>query len=273
MASDHSRQLSELTLLETMYPEEFRWKSQRPDDLDTDEQSIDEETGNGVLEFGFVANSSYNLEFTLPSGYPSTSRPAVYLTCGDTVDTRARKETRSVLATLVNEICEDGAGNEVLDIIIQRFVDEIATPNTHDSSITMAAQEASTQRDQAVIYKRVVIWSHHLLSTAKRKDIISWSAELRLAGFSRPGYPGGIFVEGEEGDVDEFVSRLKGLKWQALQIRGVEVGKERVLGEGRGVTEVGGLGEVVDGLKDEGCRNMFLDGMRIGVGGSNIHGI
>lgn len=120
-----------------------------------------------------------------------------------------------------------------------------------------------------VTTKRLLLWSHHLLATSKRKDIVTWSRELRLGGFSRPGYPGAIFIEGLSGDVDEFVTRIKALRWQALQVRAEESDEhgKRVCGDGReGVVEVEGLGEIVEGLKrvDARVADLFMEGMKIG---------
>lgn len=35
-----------------------------------------------------------------------------------------------------------------------------------------------------------LVWLHHLKSTTKRKLIVQWARELRLAGASKPGFPG-----------------------------------------------------------------------------------
>ncbi|GJN92109.1 hypothetical protein Rhopal_005138-T1 [Rhodotorula paludigena] len=67
--------------------------------------------------------------------------------------------------------------------------------------------------------KTVLLWSHHLLATSKRKDIVAWSTELELYGLSKPGYPGVIIVEGLAHNADEFVCRIKQLQWKALQVR------------------------------------------------------
>lgn len=48
---------------------------------------------------------------------------------------------------------------------------------------------------------RKLIWFHHIKSTAKRKDIVSWAHELSVRGFSKPGFPGIIICEGMEDDV------------------------------------------------------------------------
>ncbi|BGP36354.1 hypothetical protein JCM10450v2_000253 [Rhodotorula kratochvilovae] len=67
--------------------------------------------------------------------------------------------------------------------------------------------------------KTTLLWSHHLLATSKRKDIVAWSTELGLYGLAKPGYPGVIIVEGIASNVDEFVHRIKQLQWKALQVR------------------------------------------------------
>ncbi|PRP79763.1 RWD domain containing 2B, partial [Planoprotostelium fungivorum] len=83
------------------------------------------------------------------------------------------------------------------------------------------ARETSAEdpKDEPVNVSLVVIWSHHLLATSKRKDILEWSEELDLCTISKPGYPGVIVVEGLEDMVKEFVSRIKSLNWQALSVR------------------------------------------------------
>ena len=151
-----------------------------------------------------------------------------------------------------------------LDTSEARLDGSIVSCQIGDAESLEQPTRSSEKNGQRV--KRTILWSHHLLATSKRKDIVNWSRELRLGGYSRPGYPGAIFVEGELESVDEFVRRIKGLRWQALQVRAEETGSLRVFGDGmEGVLEVESLGEVVDGLRrrDEGVARMFLEGMKI----------
>lgn len=67
--------------------------------------------------------------------------------------------------------------------------------------------------------KECVLWSHHLLATGKRKDIVNWASELQLYGISKPGYPGIIIVEGIEASVDEFVYRIKVGSFTTIHLR------------------------------------------------------
>lgn len=155
---------------------------------------------------------------------------------------------------------------EMLDLIVTLFTEYLPELTEIDASTADQSQESGQGRHQhASKIKRVVIWSHHLLATSKRKDIQAWSKELSLSGYSRPGHPGSIFVEGDEDQVDEFIRRLKQLRWQALQVRGEETAEKRICGPGDGVLEVEGLGEIAEALKkiDADTADLFLQAMKI----------
>ncbi|GAA5870394.1 hypothetical protein JCM16303_001988 [Sporobolomyces ruberrimus] len=98
----------------------------------------------------------------------------------------------------------------------------IATNPLAASSSTVETAERrqpSAPRTGPIQLAITLIWSHHLLATSKRKDIVAWSTELKLFGISKPGYPGVIVIEGSKENVDDFVWRIKQLQWKALQIR------------------------------------------------------
>lgn len=70
---------------------------------------------------------------------------------------------------------------------------------------------------------------HHIYNKNKRRDILQWAKELCLSGFSVPGKPGIVCVEGtkEVGtsrcsllmflqNVRTYVQRLRRLPWQAM---------------------------------------------------------
>lgn len=210
---------------------------------------------------------------TLPSTYPSTSKPTAYLNCGDTISTSRRKEARTALTKIVDSQPTD---LEILDQITSSLIDLLPTLTAPDQpsrpssikdgieSTANPSQAPKPPRPQKI--KQVVIWSHHLLATSKRRAIQSWSKELRLAGFARPGHPGAVFAEGQVDQIDEFVRRLKALRWQALQVRAEDVVEARILGSGdEGVVECESLGEIAESLKakDAEVGAMFLEGMKI----------
>lgn len=65
----------------------------------------------------------------------------------------------------------------------------------------------STVQPVHVILTRLWIYSHHIYNKCKRKDILQWAKELSLSGFSMPGKPGVVCVEGPLGACEEFWSR------------------------------------------------------------------
>lgn len=77
----------------------------------------------------------------------------------------------------------------------------------------------STVQPVNVILTRLWIYSHHIYNKYKRKDILQWAKELALSGFSMPGKPGVVCVEGPNGACEEFWSRLKKLNWKRILIR------------------------------------------------------
>lgn len=83
--------------------------------------------------------------------------------------------------------------------------------------VTSKMEDESKQgRKQPTSFTRLWIHSHHIYSRSKREDIFAWSKERGLTGFSLPGKPGIICVEGPQGEVDEFWHKLRRLNWKKL---------------------------------------------------------
>ena len=83
-------------------------------------------------------------------------------------------------------------------------------------------------------FLRMWVYSHHIFAKSKRRDILDWTQELELTGFSLPGKPGLVCVEGPRGKVEEFWQRLRSLNWKKLVLKDQE---EYDIGPG-GVTEL-----------------------------------
>lgn len=66
---------------------------------------------------------------------------------------------------------------------------------------------------------RVLIWFHHMKSVEKRKSIVAGARDARLRGFSKPGLPGVVAAEGEPCELTAFVSALRAMRWQAMDVR------------------------------------------------------
>lgn len=68
-------------------------------------------------------------------------------------------------------------------------------------------ESVSTQSKES--FTRLWIYSHHIYNKIKRKNILEWSKELNLSGFSMPGKPGIVCVEGLQSACEEFWSRYR----------------------------------------------------------------
>ncbi|KAG8518479.1 RWD domain-containing protein 2B [Galemys pyrenaicus] len=84
---------------------------------------------------------------------------------------------------------------------------------------TSAPTAGSTVQPEDLILTRLWIYSHHIYNKCKRKNILEWAKELSLSGFSMPGKPGVVCVEGPQSACEEFWSRLRKLNWKRILIR------------------------------------------------------
>lgn len=123
---------------------------------------------------------------------------------------------------------------------------------------------------------RLVLWFHHIKSVTKRKAICGWARELGLGGLAKPGFPGVVVVEGLTECVRDFVARVRGLQWQAMQQRGEEAvpcnacatGRMEPLpargfvGEFEELPETG-LSELGAACRRAGCEHLFLAALKL----------
>lgn len=108
--------------------------------------------------------------------------------------------------------------------------------------------------------------SHHLVSPQKRRSMQQWSSELSISGFAKVGYPGVIYAEGAQDNVEEFVTNVKAMQWLALRVRFVEPIDPGEAHERRW-TEFQKVGEVVEEMTRIGREEFILE-MGIGSAGS-----
>ncbi|KAK6047339.1 hypothetical protein COOONC_15156, partial [Cooperia oncophora] len=81
----------------------------------------------------------------------------------------------------------------------------------------------SCEPDCSEEFARYYILSHHLRSSVKRSNILQLAKELHLSGFSSPGKPAVIIVEGKTSSCEEFWREVKSWSWQRISLRHSEV--------------------------------------------------
>ncbi|XP_069746156.1 RWD domain-containing protein 2B isoform X2 [Narcine bancroftii] len=76
-----------------------------------------------------------------------------------------------------------------------------------NKEITPSEKRQPTNRTKDAICTRLWIYSHHIYNKEKRKNILEWAKELSLTGFSMPGKPGVVCVEGTYCACEEYWAR------------------------------------------------------------------
>ncbi|BFG05198.1 RWD domain-containing protein 2A [Drosophila madeirensis] len=149
---------------------------------------------------------------------------------------------------------------EQIEALIQRPASEFELPHL----------EAPEQPQPAAHLERLWIYSHHIKSSAKRQELIRQARQLELTGFSRPGKPGIICVEGQTEQVQEFWRTIKSLRWQKISVVRTEPRQRRRVFET--------FSEQLFNEEDEGIMNMgqfikFLEAHGVGYMKSELFGL
>jgi len=100
---------------------------------------------------------------------------------------------------------------------------EDALEDVTKSATVAAAAAVLPDTASASEWVREYMFSHHIYSQSKKRDMLHWSKELDVGGFYVPGKPGFILLEGPGEAVADLVRRLHRLPWQKLTTRLHEV--------------------------------------------------
>lgn len=106
-----------------------------------------------------------------------------------------------------------------IDIVQTAFqlVDEITS-----SSGDIQDSFSTLTQTVSLSISRVLIYSHHIRSEMKKKEIREQANFFDLGGIWKDGFPGIIVVEGESNNVIEYTKIIQRLKWQHIVVRGEE---------------------------------------------------
>lgn len=210
-----SQQMSEFESLQSMYP------------LQGELILNDRDAINEILNF-LSHNSEYipnNLDFklnllineikleifiNLPSSYPKRE-PDIYVRCN-----QLNRQTESKLnSELMNYIKEEFIGETCLYTAISWLQDNMEHfPLSTQESCTANSGNKPLIEDHQ--FSRLWVYSHHIYNKKKREEIVKKAKDLKLTGFSLPGKPGIICVEGPSDDCNEWWKYIKSMNWQAL---------------------------------------------------------
>lgn len=218
-------QLAEIELLSSMFPtqEEFEITDQLAlaelrDNVegsrDTPNSSRPQFIIKQRLDTGQTAcvnEGNVTIACTYPSEYPSVI-PEVAVRCPD-----LSRAQQTQLHIDLNRYLLDNCQGDICVLSAVEWARDNCQLYVTKSRSTPATESASQTTPQ--VFTRLWIYSHHIYNKIKRKSILEWSKELGLSGFSMPGKPGIVCVEGLQGACEEFWSRVKVLTWKKIMIR------------------------------------------------------
>lgn len=129
--------------------------------------------------------------------------------------------------------------------------------------------QTSEKCDQLVRYW---IYSHHIYSKTKRREILNLAHLLHLTGFCMPGKPGIICVEGAASDCQEWWQTIKSMNWKRIFCKVTEECKddretffkfktfEEVIFQNNSIKcNHMDMGELYKHLERHGCEYIFKD--------------
>lgn len=161
-----------------------------------------------------------SVEVTFPPHYPVREAPIVKLQCGSGIS----EQQLLMMSSGVQAAANDRHGVEsVLHVL--KAVQELANSSEEEAdcqeTIDAQAHARIFSRDSRFLQRRAV-WFHHIRSPLKKRCIKEWSESLNIGGYVKVGRPGVLIFEGESENVHEYMKRIRKLKWQAMELRGVE---------------------------------------------------
>jgi len=197
------------------------------------ESSADEQEFNlgSLTSISFLINlneeeyGKLQIWFKFPKNYPSCEDKEArlnYRIIKSNFDQKFERILKDLVDEKVEEEYLEGEAN-VLTVLeaakeayeeVKEKVEKFETESTKNNEISRSNSKDSPSR-----LLRYYIYSHHIYSKTKRKNICLYANEKKLYGFSKPGKPGVIIMEGDERYVKEWWRIVKSWNWQHIEVK------------------------------------------------------
>jgi len=165
-------------------------------------------------------NDGLEVDIRIPVGYPDTEKLSA--SC------RLKKSTLSVPGEEVI------LNNEVTTMLNSSSIDLLSLINFCEEKLDILKETRSSNKDTTegesfdntpapAKICRMWIHSHHIYNKNKRKFLIDTAGDRNLSGFSLPGKPGFVCIEGSSEDCEDYWFKVRQLNWQKISLIQKEV--------------------------------------------------
>lgn len=200
------------------------------------------------------------LTLQLPREYPLIA-PEVFIRTPN-LDRTSQKRLNDQLQLYVTSLPR---GDSCIYTLVSWLQDNVEEYRVNESVV-------DKKLDKPKSFSRLWIYSHHIYSKTKRRDILSLADEFNLTGFMLAGKPGIVCIEGEKDDCEEWWSRIKAMNWKKIVVKKIEdypdgfakkfTGFEEISFQSsgnRGSDHHMDMGELYKYLTDHDCSYVFVD--------------
>ncbi|XP_015188648.1 PREDICTED: RWD domain-containing protein 2A [Polistes dominula] len=215
-------QIYELEALQSVYPEE----------LVIADQGILADINNFIefpqelpqrLEYSIKISENeaiIELQVCLPNDYPQ-EKPEVYARTSS-LDRTQQLLLNEALTSFLNT---NEKGDPCIYSLISWLQDNIEK-YLQNSKVNKESNHENEKKEHEqpgeLSFARYWIYSHHIYSKLKRRDIINLAKEHSLTGFCLPGKPGIICIEGIKTDCELWWQKIKVMNWHKILIKLIE---------------------------------------------------
>ena len=209
-------QLSEMEMLESMFPSEIEYDDEF---ILSDIKKYIEQNSELLFDsFSFRIKLSiddgkkYTISVSMSNNYPSKSALNFHIRSDNFSRDNQSKINADLADFLSSEFKESG---ELMTGSMISWLQENVV-NYFEKEEKSAKCESIENNDKLI---RMWIYSHHIYSKIKRKDILDLSRDYQVRGFSMPGKPGIICLEGIERNCQEMWSVIKSWNWKKINVK------------------------------------------------------
>ncbi|XP_050098657.1 RWD domain-containing protein 2A [Anopheles aquasalis] len=180
---------------------------------------------NQKMEYHFMLplleNEKVQILVELPHHYPVLEMPRIVIRSAIIARDQERELQMRIQQYIETEIIErqDPYVYQIICWIQDNFSDLLQSSRERKADSPSSPTTNADSTPKSIVFERLWIYSHHLKSKGKRQTIIKTARELGLTGFSRPGKPAIICIEGPQSDTQDFWRIIKALRWQKIQIK------------------------------------------------------